>query len=368
MTVCGYGGPVRTVLDVTVCAHSAGGVGRWIKGLSGGLAELSPLHLSIDLPETHPGVPCTVREAVPVPSPEWMAIPLVRRHLIRKGRLESSRAERIARVTGMPDIIHLSGVQPLGDGRVKVVTFFDDTPWTEPEKHTETTLLYAGRLRDLISDGAAVMAISRWAKERAIELFQLPERMVGAVCGAADAGFTPGEPDPLVMESLGLEPGGYLLHVGSFVPRKNIPFLLDCFRKAGDTGRNLVLAGAESWGEPLEVAGEGVKVLRSISDNLLLSLYRGAEALLLPSTSEGLGLPALEAIACGTPVISSGGGALEETVSGRGLVLPVNDTDAWVEAIRNGATDELREMAARASVNTWTDAAGEALEFYRGLL
>jgi len=359
---------VRTVLDVTLCAHSAGGVGRWIRGLSMGLSLNSPLHISIDLPETHPLKPCPVTEAVPVPSPDWMAIPLLRRFMLKKAGLEKSRADRIRSVTGVPEIMHLSGVQPYGEGQRKVVTFFDDTPWTEPEKHTAETLFYAERLRKLIEEGTAVMAISSWAASRAMELFQIPSERIGYVAGAAADVFTPGEPDTLVMEEYGLEKDGYLLHVGSFVPRKNIPFLLDCFRKAQKRGRKLVLAGAEKWGEQLETADKDIVVLESISDNLLLSLYRGAEVLLVPSTSEGLGLPVLEALACGTPVISSDGGALRETVSDSGLLLPVNDTDAWIDAISSGASRELKTRAANAPRNTWEKTGAEALSFYRSVL
>ncbi len=359
---------MRTVLDVTLCAHSAGGVGRWIRGLSMGLSMNSPMHISIDLPETHPLKPCPVTEAVPVPSPDWMAIPFFRRIMLKRTGLEKTRAERIRSVAGIPEIIHLSGVQPCGEGKTKVVTFFDDTPWTEPEKHTPETLFYAGRLRKLIEEGAAVMAISRWAASRAAELFHVPSERIGHVAGAAADVFTPGEPDRLVMEELGLEQGGYLLHVGSFVPRKNIPFLLDCFRKADKRGRKMVLAGAEKWGDQLETEDKDIVVLESISDNLLLSLYRGAEALVVPSTSEGLGLPVLEALACGTPVISSDGGALGETVSEAGLLLPVNDSDAWIEAISNGASEELKRRAVKAPRNTWEHTGAEAMDFYRSLL
>jgi glycosyltransferase involved in cell wall biosynthesis len=89
---------------------------------------------------------------------------------------------------------------------------------------------------------------------------------------------------------------------------------------------------------------------------------------MVPSTSEGLGLPVLEALACGTPVISSNGGALGETVSGAGLVLPVNDADAWTDAISSGAGEELRRKAGEAHRNTWEKAGAEAMVFYRSLL
>lgn len=359
---------MKTVLDVTVCGHSSGGVARWIRGLSTGLALNSPFHISIDLPETHPGRPCNVREVVPVPEPDWMEVPIVRRFLLRRGRLEASRAARIEEVAGFPDIIHLSGVQPFGEGRVKVVTFHDDTPWTEPGAHHRQTLVYARREEELIRQGASVMCNSRWSAERAIELFDLPADRFGVVMGAADDIFSPGEPDMLVMREYGLEPGGYLLHVGSFVPRKRIPFLVSCFHSSRKRGRKLVLAGAERWGDVKVESSDDVLVLDTISDNLLLTLYRGAEALLMPSSREGLGLPVLEALACGTPVISSDAGALPETVGEAGLVIPWNDPDRWIEAIGMGATEEMRQKARNSARNTWENTGSQAMEFYRSQL
>lgn len=78
---------MKTVLDVTVCTHSRGGVGRWVRGLSRGLMEASTEHISIDLHETHPGLPCTITEAAVIPSPDWMVIPFLRRLLLKRGSL-----------------------------------------------------------------------------------------------------------------------------------------------------------------------------------------------------------------------------------------------------------------------------------------
>jgi glycosyltransferase involved in cell wall biosynthesis len=363
----GMGIGMRTVLDVTVCAHSRGGVGRWVQGLSSGLMDVSREHLSIDLPETHPGVRCPVPHAVAIPSPSWMKVPLARRFMLHRGRLESGRASRIGRVAGNPDIMHLSGVQPFGVGRRLVVTFFDHTPWTDPASHTETTLFYAGRLAKLVDGGASVLAISEWAAARAVELFRIPSARVGVAGGAADELFSPGEPDHGILEKLGLGFEGFYLHVGSFVPRKNIPFLVDCFERAETQGRKLVLAGAERWGPDSHSGTEGVLTLGAVSDHVLLALYRAAEAVLIPSSEEGLSLPVLEAFACGTPVICSNGGALPETSRGAALLLPVLDRDAWVNALETGATGAMKTMAAQAPRPTWRIVAERAMEFYRSL-
>lgn len=360
---------MRTVLDVTEAAHSRGGVGRWTSGLARGLEALNPGHVSLDVPETHPGVQGAVPGARSLPAPPWTRVPFFRRFLHRAGYLESTREKRIQRFLGTPDVIHLSGVQPFGRGRVRMVTFYDDTPWTAPETHTETTLLFARRLEALIRGGASVLAISGWSARRAAGLFGIAAERISVAGGAADDHFSPGEPDPGVMLALGLQPRGYLLHVGSFVPRKNIPFLEECFRSAQVPGLRLVLAGAEEWGaEGSKHSGE-VTVVKKADEKTLVSLYRGARAVLVPSSEEGLGLTVLEALACGIPVVASDGGALPETVDGAGLVLPALDRDSWTRAIRDltgeGLRNELRERAEGRVRPTWEQVAGKAMDFYR---
>lgn len=344
-------------------------MGRWVAGLSRGLTAVNPDHTSLDVPETHPLHAAQVSEARLLPVPFWTRIPLLRRVLYGTGRLEATRAKRIRRFVGTPDVIHLSGVQPFGFGRNTVVTFFDDTPWTAPDSHTAQTLFYSRRLEGLVRRGASVVAISEWTAGRAIRLFGLPPERVCSVGGAPDEMFTPGAPDPGALRRLGLESGRYLLHVGSFVPRKNIPFLADSFLRAAVPGMKLVLAGLERWGDQRIPSSASIVCRDDLSDADLLSLYRGARALLVPSSEEGLGLPVLEALACRTPVVSSDGGALPETVGEYGLVLPTLDGDVWVRAIRDLASEttasNLRAMAEKHSGITWKDVGGRTLEFYK---
>lgn len=367
----GMDSTVKTVLDVTVCTHSRGGVGRWVRGLSKGLFQVNRDHFSIDAAETHPGHICTVPGVTIISPPFWMKLPLLRRILLRRGVLESTRAARIEKAAGKPDIIHLSGVQPEGSGKRRVVTFFDDTPWVSPESYTKDTLLYADRLKNLVDSGAAVLAITRWAASIAQNLFSISPERTGYAGGAAEDIFTPGEPSSRVLKRLDLEPGKYFLHVGSYVPRKNIPFLIRCFKEAG-TDMKLVLAGAEQWGDEIPENTPGVVFLKSVSDEDLLTLYRGATALLFPSSSEGLGLPVLEAFACNTPVIASDAGALPETAGRNGMLLPVLESEPWVRSISEMATgiisDSLRKKSEAAPRPKWRDAGDRAMNFYRSLL
>jgi alpha-1,3-rhamnosyl/mannosyltransferase len=231
---------------------------------------------------------------------------------------------------------------------------------------------FARRERELVSSGSRVLAISPWAAAEAERCFGLESGEAGVAHGAADTVYTPGTPDRDVLGQLGLSPSGYVLHVGSFVPRKNIPFLLDVFEGCVEEGLDLdlVMVGAEEW-LPEEPGREAPWLRRAAvpDDRTLLHVYRGARAVLLPSTYEGLGFPALEAMACHVPLLCSSAAALPETVGDGGLLLDPGDREAWGRALMSlsdsGTVESLREMAASAPRRTWERTAREACEFYR---
>jgi len=217
------------------------------------------------------------------------------------------------------------------------------------------------------------MAISSWTAEQARDYFGLPQDRVYSAGGAADEIFSPGLPSHAILSEMNLEADRYLLHVGNFVPRKNIPFLLDSYQSARMQGVDipLVLAGAGGWGDVEIRKGPGVRILKNVSDLQMVELYRGARALLYPSRFEGLGLPILEAFACGTPVISSCSSALRETAGKNGILLEPDDTDGWVREMagleKPERVSELRKMASSATRPDWSDIARGICGFYRRL-
>lgn len=248
---------------------------------------------------------------------------------------------------------------------------YDLSALENPQWHTEDTVAFAEREARLIEGGSWVMAISEWTRQRVIQYFGIAPERVFCAGGAADSSYSPGQPSRAVMEELHLEPGGYLLHVGNFVPRKNIPFLLDVYGMSREKGVEtpLVLVGAGGWGDVAVEEGAGVRVLRNLSDRTLIELYRGARALLYPSMYEGLGLPVLEAFACGAPVISSNAAALQDTVGEGGIQLDPGDHQAWVREIialeEPARVNELRKMSSSAVRKEWRDVARSICEFYR---
>ena len=377
----GGAGRIRVFFDLSILPHALGGVSRYLMSLWKALEATASEHgidvFPIDVPAVHPGVPGSIPGCAVLPDPLYLRVPLLRRIPIRNGWEERTRAKRLAGPAGGCHIFHHSGVQPCHpEGSISVLTLYDLSALEHPEWHTVDTVRFARRELDLLSSGSAAAAISGWTSRQAVEVLGLPVSRIRSIGGAADDIFTPGEPDRAVMATLGLTPGGYLLHVGNFVPRKNVPFLLETYstaRSRHGLSMPLVMVGAGGWGGVEADTGNGVKVLRGISDGELLQLYRGARALLLPSCCEGLGLPVLEALACGTPVIASNAAAIPETLGNAGVLVEAGDTETWLSELTSIEGEEryrvLKELALDASLTRprWADVAGDLCCFYREL-
>lgn len=239
----------------------------------------------------------------------------------------------------------------------------------------------------------------RWATERAdhiiadssatkldlVSMLGVAPDKITVVHLAADSSFRP-VPDAearLVAERYGLEPG-FLLFVGTLEPRKNIPGLLHAYRILLDqtaTAEPLVLVGGKGWlyeqifarVEALEL-GEHVRFLDDVPDADLPGLYNAAIVLAMPSFYEGFGLPALEAMSCGTPVVVADRASLPEVVGEAGILFDPEDPDAMAGALKRVLEEEplrtrMRNLGLeRASRFGWRRVAQDTLGVYRQVL
>jgi glycosyltransferase involved in cell wall biosynthesis len=161
-----------------------------------------------------------------------------------------------------------------------------------------------------------------------------------------------------------------VLAVSTLEPRKNLPTLLDAFALLRRAHPELTLAvvGAEGWGERPDLSAEGVRLLGYVAHEELPALYRGAEVCVYPSLYEGFGMPIVEAMACGTPVVSSAHPSLDEASAGIALRAEPRSADSFagqIERALDGA-DELRELGLEhARRFTWRACAESVLEGYR---
>jgi glycosyltransferase involved in cell wall biosynthesis len=178
--------------------------------------------------------------------------------------------------------------------------------------------------------------------------------------------------------------GRYYVVVGTIEPRKNLPLLLRAYDRLVATwpdAPRLVLAGRRGWlaeetftALARLTARDRVDWLDGPSDPELALLYAAAVALAFPSRYEGFGLPALEAMACGTPVLAADTSALREHVQGAGWLLPPDDAAAWTDALAAIGTDAATRDRlaaaglARAADYSWTRAAAATRHVYRRVL
>lgn len=171
----------------------------------------------------------------------------------------------------------------------------------------------------------------------------------------------------------------YIIAVGTLEPRKNLPTLLRAFAKIRDqVEHDLVIVGPDGWltGELNQTLhelnlGDRLRLTGFVSDEELGGWYSGADLFCFPSYYEGFGLPSVEAMRCGTPVLASDTSSFPEVVDDAGVLISPHDIDAWAETIRDLLHDparlaELREKGfARAETFSWSRTAQETYRVYR---
>lgn len=224
----------------------------------------------------------------------------------------------------------------------------------------------------------ALVAVSDFTRQQLREYLQIPVERISVIYNMVDVNFKPeadSETDTAILRKYGLE-RGYLLYVGNTKPYKNIEGLLRGYARyqikaneENDTHVPLVLAGkpdrfrkrVERGAEVLKIQ-ERIRFLDEIPDADLPALMRGALALVQPSHVEGFGLPALEAMACGTPVIGSTASALSEVLGRSALLFPSDDSTKLGECILQLArSPELREKLSREGAERATNFRKESI-------
>jgi glycosyltransferase involved in cell wall biosynthesis len=240
-----------------------------------------------------------------------------------------------------------------------VVTLHDLAVLRHPETFNRWTRTYSRLTLPRVARGASrVIAVSEFTKREALDLLDLPDEKVRVIPNAVGAPF---EPNGAAAE------GDYVLAVSTLEPRKNLRRLVEGFGRAGLNGCRLLVTGMRGWGD-IEVSGNGVQWLGFVADEELARLYRGARCVAYVSAYEGFGLPVLEAMACGAPVVAGRNEAAEEVAGDAAVLVDPLDPDAIAVGLTE-ALDRSEELRARglerAKAFDWSDVARATVEVYR---
>jgi alpha-1,3-rhamnosyl/mannosyltransferase len=294
-------------------------------------------------------------------------------------------------LTGLPraanrarlDLFHApSYTTPFGGPRPLVLTIHD----VSYERHPEWYPYKRGPLRRAFYRRSALAADrivtdSQFSRDEIAAAYAVSRDAIDVVPLAAGPAFS------RAAAATAAVPGPYVLHVGDIHPRRNLPMVAQAIADIRGRSRALrdlalVLAGVDrdtvaaleaiAAGAP---GGRPMLVAKGATPEAeLIALYRGAAALVYPSRYEGFGLPLLEAMGCGTPVIAARSSSIPEVVGDAGVLLDPDDRSGWADAIERAIEDRewARSLAdagaARAALFSWERAARETLGVYRTLL
>lgn len=253
-------------------------------------------------------------------------------------------------------------------GRALVVTIHDTVPFTHPETLTPRGAQWHRAMIQRYTTAATAIVVPTRAVAAELEQYApgpAPVHVIGH--GVSPALLADIDDADAIARRLRL-PEQYVLAVGTLEPRKG----LDVLAKAvsGMPGLPLVLVGPTGWGD-VEPAGQ---VLGKLSDRELAVVMRRAAVLAVPSLAEGFGLPLLEAMALGVPVVHSDAPALVEVAGGTGITVPRGDPEALAEVLRAVVDDadksagRVHRARQRAQTYSWETAANALWALYRSVL
>ncbi|MGH9028073.1 MAG: glycosyltransferase family 4 protein, partial [Acidimicrobiales bacterium] len=383
VTGTGTGDPVAVSLDVSAVPRQAVGVGRFVLDLVRVLEAREEVDLTLwcrreDEERWRPPQPRpaadgarstrSLRALAPSARPlrlAWEQVVLPR--LVDRCGASVHHAPHYT----MPERTQVPCVVTVHD-----MTFFDHPEWHERSK----VLLFRRAIRVASRRARALLCDSKRTAERLEELCRPKGRVFLVPLGVDLARFHPScdARDLEIVSSLGVRPP-YVLFLGTLEPRKAVPELVAAFDRLGSSHRelSLVLAGRPGWGaaeveRKVATARNRDRVVRTgyVPDEAVPSLLRAAAVVAYPAKEEGFGLPALEALSCGAPLVTTSGTVMAELAGSAALTAAPGSVEELAQALEEalsgkGSAERRRAGLEVAASHTWEASADAHLLAYR---
>ena len=358
-------------IDARLLTYRTGGISTYTKYLALGLADIAPSNAI--------GLFHHAKDKTPLKTP-FRAYRLYTppHHRLENITLSAELIRHRLKIWHSPDFI-----PPLRGGKFHVVTIHDLTFLHYPQhKDTNSIRYYNGQIERAVRQADHILSVSHATKNDLITMLNVLETKITVQPNGIDAHFKPlSEIDKTVWRKKLNLPSDYVLHVGTLEPRKNIPSLLDAYLMLKNPPP-LVLVGRMGWLfdetmtriRQLQAGGKSIIWRDDIDDESLPAVYGCASLLALTSFYEGFGLPPLEAMACGVPVVVSNNSSLPEVVGDAGLLIHPEQPAMIAEGLNRALTDnQWREMVipkgiAQAQKFTWQNSAKIAWSVYQNML